>query len=73
METESRPELGDTVTTWNAGDQPTQFFGYGSWHADVFNVAMADNAAKSIAKNIDARVFESLVTRSGGERVGDDF
>src|SRR5712691_9797842 len=45
------------------------FFGFGSWHADLCNFALADGAARSIDKNVNFRILKALATREGGERI----
>lgn len=46
-----------------------RYFSWGSWHPDVFNVAIADGSARSLSKTIDLQVLKGLCTRAGGERV----
>ncbi|MEX0727658.1 MAG: DUF1559 domain-containing protein [Planctomycetaceae bacterium] len=46
-----------------------RYFSFGSWHPDVFNVALADGSSRSLSKTIDLQVLKALCTRSGGERV----
>jgi prepilin-type N-terminal cleavage/methylation domain-containing protein len=48
-------------------------FGFGSHHVDIVNFAMADGSARPISKSISSVVFQSLATRDGNERVGDNF
>jgi prepilin-type N-terminal cleavage/methylation domain-containing protein/prepilin-type processing-associated H-X9-DG protein len=54
-------------------DPAIQFFGYGSWHDDVMNVAWVDGSVRTLSKSVNAVVFAALVTRNGGERVDDNF
>lgn len=49
------------------------YFGFGSWHQQVANFAMADGSSRQISKSVDANVMRALATRDGSERVGDDF
>ena len=42
---------------------------FGSWHDGVAHFALADGSARGMAKNIDARLFYSLSTRNGNERI----
>lgn len=65
---------------WNSGmvsvSMPASqyaIFGFGSWHADLCNFAMADGSAKSVGKNIDINVLNKLGTKDGHEQLGDDF
>ncbi len=58
------------------GDCPDvnlHFFGFGSFHGDVCNFALADGSSRSIAKNIDMITFQALCTRNGHEAIGEDF
>lgn len=57
----------------NPTSGPINFFGFGSFHTDVCNFAMADGSSKSIAKNIDTNVFRSLCTRNGRETISVSF
>ncbi len=45
------------------------FFSFGSFHGDVANFALVDGSARSIAKNIDTKVFRSLCSRNGRETI----
>lgn len=47
------------------------FFGFGSWHADTCNFALADGSTRPIAKNINFKILKALATRENGERVGE--
>lgn len=62
---------------WNAGASCAasniHFFGYGSFHGDVANFAMADGSARSIAKNVDQVTFWALSTRNGREAIPGNF
>ena len=49
------------------------YFGFGSWHDDLANVAMADGSTRSISKQIDDQVMRNLATRDGQERQSDEF
>jgi hypothetical protein len=62
-----RPSTFDTY--WQTSG--VRYFGFGSWHLDVCNFALADGAARSIGKNIDFRILKSLATREGAERIGE--
>ena len=50
-----------------------QLFGFGSWHGDVANFALADGSARTISKTIDSNVLAHLATRNGGEQISGDF
>ena len=63
----ARPSTFDTYWTTSA----VRYFGFGSWHLDVCNFALADGASRSIAKNIDFKTLKALVTREGNERIGE--
>ena len=65
-----RPILDEYYVDVN--DPTIQFFGFGSWHGDVMNVAMVDGSVQSLSKSVNAVVFAALVTRNGNERVNDD-
>ena len=54
-------------------DPAIQFFGFGSWHDDVMNVAWVDGSVRTLSKSVNAVVFSQLVTRNGGERIDGDF
>jgi len=59
---DGRPEINQTI-----------HLTFGSWHDAVAHFALADGSAKGMAKNIDARLFHSLCTRNGSERVTSDW
>ncbi len=63
----SSPSVFDTY--WQQSG--IHFFGFGSWHADVVNVAFADGSTRGISKNIDFRIMKALCTRNGQERIPD--
>ncbi|QDV18361.1 Type II secretion system protein G precursor [Gimesia panareensis] len=46
---------------------------FGSWHDEVVHFALADGSARGVAKNIDARLFYSLCSRSGNERITNEW
>lgn len=48
-------------------------FGFGSWHDEICNFAMADGSARSISKQIDEQIMRNIATRGGQERQSDDF
>ncbi len=50
-----------------------QFFGFGGFHTDVCNFALADGSTRSISKSIDTGLFRALCTRNGNERISGDF
>ena len=62
-----RPSWFDTYWTSSA----IHFFGFGSWHADTCNFALADASVRSIAKNINAKTLKALATRENGDRPGE--
>lgn len=49
------------------------FFGFGSFHGDIFNMTLADGSSRSVAKNIDDQIFFALCTRNGREPIGAEF
>ncbi|MFM9964487.1 MAG: DUF1559 domain-containing protein [Planctomycetaceae bacterium] len=62
-----RPSSFDTYWTTSG----IHFFGFGSWHPDTCNFALADGSSRPIAKNVDFKILKALSTRDGGERVGE--
>ena len=52
---------------------PIQYFGFGSWHADVCHFGLADGSTRSISKVIDFTILNALATRNNGERISADF
>lgn len=62
-----RPASFDTY--WQTSG--IHFFGFGSWHADLCNFALADGSTRAIAKNVDFKILKALATREGNERVGE--
>lgn len=46
---------------------------FGSAHEEVVHFAMVDGSARAVGKNVNPQVMQSLATRDGAERVGDDF
>ncbi len=47
------------------------FFGFGSWHADTCNFALADGSIRGISKNVNFKILKALSTRENGERIGE--
>ncbi len=47
------------------------YFGFGSWHAESCNFALADGSSRGIAKNVNFKILKALATRETGERVGE--
>jgi prepilin-type N-terminal cleavage/methylation domain-containing protein len=62
-----RPSSFDTYWTTSG----IHFFGFGSWHADTCNFALADGSTRSIAKNINFKTLKALATRENNERIGE--
>ncbi len=54
-------------TYYNAGGN--QFFGFGSWHRDLVQFALADGSSRSFSKTIDFRIVRDMCTKDGAERV----
>ncbi|MSR60541.1 MAG: DUF1559 domain-containing protein [Planctomycetaceae bacterium] len=48
-------------------------FSFGSQHPDIVTFAMADGSARPINKQINLQILQSLATRDGNERIGDDY
>lgn len=59
------PSTFDTYL--NAGSN--HIFGFGSWHRDVVQFALADGSSRSFSKTTDFRIMRDMCTRDGGERV----
>jgi len=57
--------------SWGDPSSGPAFFGFGSFHGDISNFAMADGSGRPIAKNIDSTVFQALATRNGNERISE--
>ncbi|HSG69985.1 MAG TPA: DUF1559 domain-containing protein [Planctomycetaceae bacterium] len=72
---DGRPDRPIFDGYWPDTDPSTgyQFFGFGSFHGETANFCMVDGSARPIAKNIDHTIMWALATRSGGERIKDDF
>jgi prepilin-type N-terminal cleavage/methylation domain-containing protein len=49
------------------------YTGFGSYHGDVAQFALADGSGRSLSKMIDRQVLRSLCTRNGGERQTIEF
>ncbi|MBM3968414.1 MAG: DUF1559 domain-containing protein [Planctomycetes bacterium] len=62
-----RPASFDTYWTTSG----IHFFGFGSWHSDSCNFALADGSTRGISKNVNFKILKALVTREGGERIGE--
>ena len=62
-----RPSTFDTYWTTSG----IHFFGFGSWHADTCNFALADGSIRGISKNVNFKILKSLSTRENGERIGE--
>ena len=45
----------------------------GFFPSNVCNVALGDGSVRALSKSITAKTLGALITRSGGEVVGDDF
>ena len=43
------------------------FFGWGSFHDDLVNFALADGSVHAVAKNCDTATFRAMCTRNGAE------
>jgi hypothetical protein len=48
-------------------------FGFGSAHADVVNIALADGSARPMSKLINPQILSALCTIAGQEKVSDDY
>ncbi len=57
---------------WMDTSSGIRYFGIGSWHADLVNIALADGSSRSISKSMDHQVLKAIATRSGGERASLD-
>lgn len=68
---------GSTGSSGSGSGTPTGpfylIFGFGSWHDEVCNFAMADGSARAISKQIDEQIMRNIATRDGQERQSDDF
>ncbi|MCA9117595.1 MAG: DUF1559 domain-containing protein, partial [Planctomycetaceae bacterium] len=53
-------------------NQILRFFGFGSWHDSVVQMARVDGSVKSYDKNMDSAVVYALSTRNGNERIMED-
>ncbi|GDY07614.1 hypothetical protein LBMAG52_11000 [Planctomycetia bacterium] len=62
-----RPQPFDTYWTSSG----IHFFGFGSWHLESCNFALADGSARGIGKNVNFKILKALATRENGERVGE--
>ena len=56
----------------DVNDPAIQFFGFGSWHGNLMNIAWVDGSVRTISKSVDARTFAAFATRNGNERINDD-
>lgn len=65
--TRLRPDQPNFDAHWSQGNQ--QYFGFGSWHGDVCQMAFCDGHAQRISKSIDSVTLNALATRNGNERV----
>ena len=70
---EDKPAYMDHYWENTSVSPPARYFSFGSWHDDVCQFAMTDGSARAIAKNIDRRIFTSLATRAGNERISGEF
>lgn len=69
----NRPAVDYMSPPQTAGSGVFIYFGFGSWHTEAVNFAMADGSTRSVGKSVDDNIFKALATRDGGERVNDDF
>ncbi|MFG0333541.1 MAG: DUF1559 domain-containing protein [Maioricimonas sp. JB049] len=72
----ARDDMPTFDAWWQGPPAPTIepfLFGFGSWHPDSINTAMADGSARNVSKTIDDGVYRSLCTRNGREPVQSDF
>ena len=53
--------------------QYVHYVGFGSFHGDIINFALADASCRSISKGIDRELFMKLSTRAGRERIDSAF
>ena len=63
-----RPDRPNFDSYWTNGGQQ-HYFGFGSWHGDVCQVAFCDGRSQRISKSIDSTVLNAMATRNGNERV----
>ncbi len=56
-------------TYWTKSGE--HYFGFGSWHSDTCNFALADGSSRGIGKNVSFKILKALATRDSGERVGE--
>ncbi|WP_166826156.1 DUF1559 family PulG-like putative transporter [Thalassoroseus pseudoceratinae] len=62
-----RPDRSNFDSYWSNGNQ--HYFGFGSWHGGVCQVAFCDGRSQRISKSIDSVVLNAIATRNGSERV----
>ena len=62
-----RPATFDTFWTTSG----IHFFGFGSWHVDTCNFALADGSSRGISKNVNFKILKALSTRENNERIGE--
>lgn len=65
---DDQPDRGASFDTyWNTND--VHYFGFGSWHPDTVNIALADGSARPLSKNIEFTILKALATRDGSESI----
>lgn len=64
-------ERADKNPLFDAFDPSDNYWGFGSWHKDLLNVAMVDGSSRNINKNIDRAVFRRIAMRNDGMNPGD--
>ena len=72
----ARDDMPNFDAHWQGDPNPNVaplMFGFGSWHAEIVNFTLVDGSARSISRTIDTDLYHSLLTRSGRERITDEF
>lgn len=64
---------GSTACVNDDGPRYSPRFDFGSWHANLVNMAFADGSGHAINKDIDGALIMSLGTRDGGELTRSGF
>lgn len=65
----ARPGMNPPVTTCSSSTE--RLFQFSSPHVGGGHFALSDGSARFLSENMDLQLFQYLLTRSGGETVGD--
>ncbi len=63
-----RPDKNPVLDAYDPNDN---YWGFGSWHKDICQIALVDGSSRAINKSINRDIFRRLVMRNDGVSPGD--